>query len=267
VSLTNTAAGRFRSLRQALRYYYEGHSLEAQRFRYAMVAFDIATIAFIVATSFVPRTAWIAWVDAVIGIVILAGFAARRIISRNLARDFLQPATWVEMIVIISFLAPLIWEQGGLLRILRTLRLLYTYQIVGQIREDSRFFRRYEDIILSLIHLTVFLFVMTAIVYETQHWSNPHITNYLDALYFTVTTLTTTGFGDVTLPGPMGRLISIAVMIFGVTIFLRLVRALLAPHKIRFTCPACGLQRHDVDAVHCKACGGLLNIPDDDFGG
>ena len=54
-------------------------------------------------------------------------------------------------------------------------------------------------------------------------------------------------------------------MIFGVTLFLRLLRALLSPHKVRFPCPACGLQRHDVDAVHCKACGELLNIPDEGY--
>jgi hypothetical protein len=33
---------------------------------------------------------------------------------------------------------------------------------------------------------------MTAVVYETQHQHNPAIGNYLDAFYFTVTTLTTT---------------------------------------------------------------------------
>ena len=33
------------------------------------------------------------------------------------------------------------------------------------------------------------------------------IAHYLDALYFTVTALTTTGFGDITLPGTTGRLI------------------------------------------------------------
>jgi hypothetical protein len=32
--------------------------------------------------------------------------------------------------------------------------------------------------------VTVFLFVMTGIVYETQHWNNPEIKNYVDALYF-----------------------------------------------------------------------------------
>ena len=53
-------------------------------------------------------------------------------------------------------------------------------------------------------------------------------------------------------------------MIFGVTLFFGLARAVLQPRKVRFPCPTCGLQRHDLDAVHCKACGELLNIPDDD---
>lgn len=55
------------------------------------------------------------------------------------------------------------------------------------------------------------------------------------------------------------------IMIFGVTLFLRLARALLWVHKVRFPCPNCGLQRHEVDAVHCKACGKLLNIPDEGY--
>ena len=44
----------------------------------------------------------------------------------------------------------------------------------------------------------------------------------------------------------------------------RLGQTVISPHKVRFPCPACGLQRHDADAVHCKACGTLLNIPNDE---
>jgi voltage-gated potassium channel len=109
----------------------------------------------------------------------------------------------------------------------------------------------------------VFVFVMTGLVYETQHRSNAHIGNYADALYFTVTALTTTGFGDITLPGTLGRMISVVVMICGVTLFLRLAQVLFRPNKVRFPCPTCGLQRHEPDAVHCKACGTVLNIPDE----
>jgi voltage-gated potassium channel len=55
-------------------------------------------------------------------------------------------------------------------------------------------FRRHEEIVVAVANLTVFIFVMTGVVYETQHRINPNIANYADALYFTGTALTTTGF-------------------------------------------------------------------------
>ncbi len=93
---------------------------------------------------------------------------------------------------------------------------------------------------------------MTGLVYETQRYTNPDIGNYADALYFTVTALTTTGFGDITLPGTWGRLLSVIIMISGVTLFLRLAQVLFRPNKATFECPECGLLRHEPDAVLCK---------------
>jgi hypothetical protein len=46
-------------------------------------------------------------------------------------------------------------------------------------------------------------------------------------------------------------------------LFLRLAHVLFRPSRVRFECPSCGLMRHDHDAVHCKACGNLLHIPDE----
>ena len=178
-------------------------------------------------------------------------------------RDLTRVSTWTDIIAIVSFLAPLAGEGGGFLRILRTLRLLRDYQVLARLRSDFGFFRRNEEVIFAVTNLGVFIFIMTAIVYETQKLRNPQIHNYADALYFTVTALTTTGFGDITLPGTTGRLITVVIMIFGVTLFFNLARALISPSKVRFPCPTCGLQRHDVDAVHCKACGTVLNIPDE----
>ena len=55
---------------------------------------------------------------------------------------------------------------------------------------------------------------------------------YIDALYFTVATVTTTGFGDIVLPGPLGKLTSIVAMIIGITLFVRLAQALFRPSKV-----------------------------------
>jgi voltage-gated potassium channel len=101
---------------------------------------------------------------------------------------------------------------------------------------------------------------MTGLVYVTQHQSNAQIGNYADALYFTVTALTTTGFGDITLTGTTGRMISVLVMIFGVTLFLRLAQVLFRPNKVRAPCKQCGLLLHEPDAVHCKHCGATIKI-------
>jgi voltage-gated potassium channel len=249
--------------RRWLRHLYFGNGIECYRFRYAVLAFDIATVVFIIASSFIPRVDALEWVDLFFGFVLLLELAGRLLASRKPMRELLHPVTWADLIAIISFLAPLVGEGAGFLRVLRTLRLLHSYQVVARLRADSAWFRANEEVIVSIVHLGVFLFVMSAVVYETQHRSNPGIQNYVDALYFTVTALTTTGFGDITLPGSTGRMISVIIMIFGVTLFLRLVRSLLRPNKVRFPCPSCGLQRHDPDAVHCKACGVVLNIPDE----
>jgi len=263
--MTNTGEGgsTAAALRDDVRNLYQGRSRRSRRFTYGLLIFDLATLLFIVATSFIPRTPVIEVLDVVIGVALLCDFAARIWIARTPLKEFSHPSTWADVVAIASFLAPVAGEAGGFLRVLRTLRLLHSYTLLNRLRTDFAFFRKNEEVIIAIVHLLVFIFIMTSLVYETQHWSNPHIKNYVDALYFTVTALTTTGFGDITLPGSMGRLISVLIMIFGVTLFLRLAQVLFRPHKVRFPCPTCGLQRHDPDAVYCKACGTGLSIPDE----
>jgi len=254
---------RLKRIKAWLRQFYEGNSPVAKRFRYALLAFDLVTLAYVVATSFLPRGRLLELLDLLIGIVMLADFSVRLFISNHRLRDLLNPLTWADIGAIVSFLAAMVGQAFGFLRILRTLRLLRSYRVLVQLRDDFGYFRANEEVIIAVVNLVVFLFVVTAVVYQTQHETNPAIRNYADALYFTVTALTTTGFGDITLPGTSGRLLTIAIMISGVTLFIGLLRAVLRPQKVRFACPRCGLMRHEQDAVHCKACGQLLNIPNE----
>lgn len=250
-------------LLKRLQHLYEADAPDAYRFRYGLLAFDLIIIAYIVATSFFPPTTVFDVIDVLLGLVVLADLAARIAIASNRKRELVRFTTWTDVAAVISFLAPVSGAAAGFLRILRTLRLLRTYQIIARLRADSPFFRRNEDVVRAITNLVVFVFIMTAIVHETQRFTNADIGNFVDALYFTVTTLSTTGYGDIVLGGTPGRLISVAVMVAGVTLFFGLARALLHPQKVRYRCPNCGLLRHDHDAVHCKACGTQLNIPDE----
>lgn len=253
--------------RVVLRHLYEASTPAAKRFRYALLALDGVSIGWIVAASFLgPQPAVLA-VDAALGALLLGEFALRISASGTPLRTAFRVLNLADLLAILSLLlAPLLHGALGFLRVLRTLRLLHSVRLIASLRSDLPFFRRNEEATLAAAQLGVFLFVMSGLVYETQHRTNPGIANYADALYFTVTTLTTTGFGDITLPGITGRLLSVVIMLAGVTLFLRLAQALFRPVKVRHPCQACGLQRHDPDAVHCKACGTLLNIPDEGRG-
>jgi voltage-gated potassium channel len=137
--------------------------------------------------------------------------------------------------------------------------------VLGRLRRRFPAVRRHEDVLKASLDLVVFMLVVASVVYVSQHAANPEIGDFLDALYFTVVTLTTTGFGDIILVGDGGRVLSIAIMLIGISLFFRLAQAAFRPGgKVYHPCPRCGLQRHDSDAVHCKACGLLLNIPDEE---
>ena len=242
---------------------YFGRSPTAHRFRYAMLALDAFTLVFIAATSFLPRNLAVEVADVLLGVVLLAELVTRLAASRTPWRDLLRPLNLADAVAVACFLIPLAGEGAGFLRALRLLRMLRSYRLLERLRHDLPAFRRHEEAIIASADLLVFIFIMTGLVYEMQHRTNPHIGNYADSLYFTVTALTTTGFGDITLTGTSGRMLTVVIMFCGVTLFLRLAQTLFRPAKVRFPCPRCGLQRHEPDAVHCKACGQVLNIPDE----
>lgn len=247
-------------MQATLRELYDGNGPRAQRFRYTLLFFDLITIGFVIVTSFFPRSLVVELADAVFGVLILTDFIIRFALERQKGAFFLRLASWADIVAVLSFLAPIAGEGFGFLRVLRTLRLLRTYQLSARLKQDFKYYRQHEDVIVATINLGVFLFVMTGLIYATQVHENEQIANYADALYFTVTTLTTTGFGDITLHGTSGRMLAVLVMIIGITLFLRLAAALFRPTKVRHVCPTCGLSRHDPDSVHCKHCGTILKI-------
>ncbi|GAB5466971.1 MAG: potassium channel family protein [Rhodospirillales bacterium] len=251
----------FRRFRAGLITLYHGDHRAAQRFRYGLIAFDSVTILFFIVSSMLPLTSWIVGVDLAIAFVLTLDLVARAIVATRTWRFLLSFGAIVDLVVILSLLAAALLENLSFLRILRTLRLLRSYHLLGELRRTWSWFRRNEEVIQSSLNLSVFVFTVTAIVFVVERDKNDGINNYFDALYFTVTTLTTTGFGDIILTDTLGRALAVVIMVFGVGLFLRLIQTIFRPPKVVYPCPDCGLTRHDPDAVHCKHCGTVLNIP------
>ncbi|WP_270729192.1 potassium channel family protein [Shimia sp. Alg240-R146] len=240
---------------------YTGHERGPVRFRYGLIVFDFVTILFFILTAHVEHGVFLTLISRATGVVILLDLIARWWVSED--RKFLLTRfyTMADIIVIATlFLDPLLEGNLAFLRVLRGLRLIHSYHLLYDLRQDSRWFRQHEDAVIACINLFVFVAITTTTT--LVYFIDETLTNtpYVDALYFTVATLTTTGFGDITLGSPAGKLFSVFVMVVGVALFVRLAQAIFMPQKVVADCHACGLTRHDPDAVHCKHCGEVVRI-------
>ncbi|WP_435319233.1 ion transporter [Haloarchaeobius sp. TZWSO28] len=150
----------------------------------------------------------------------------------------------------------------GFLRAFRVVRFMRFYRFT---RDEEFFFgsiSAHELRILKLLLtvLTIF-FVSAGVFYAVEHTANPQVGNFNDAFYFTVVTLTTVGFGDITPVTGAGRFVTTAAIISGIVLIPwqagRIVREW-TTDKVSVTCDSCGLSYHDPDASHCKACGHVI---------
>jgi voltage-gated potassium channel len=250
-----------RTLRDRLRRLYHGRTPGATRFQLAVIVIDLAILAFFVATPVIQELPSFLWLDYSVAVLLAVDIGARLFASSDIPRQLRQPTVWVDIFILLTLLFPATLANLGFLRILR----LWSLSRTGFLwRPLGRFgLGEWRETTHAVINLLTFLFIVTGFVYTFFFRVGGELGAYVDALYFTVATVTTTGFGDIVLPGVWGKLTSIVTMIIGISLFVRLAQAIFRPAKVFFPCPQCALQRHDPDAVHCKACGHILKIPDE----
>ncbi|HEO64520.1 MAG TPA: ion transporter, partial [Spirochaetes bacterium] len=205
-------------------------------------------------------------IETVIILIFIVEYIVRMWVAESKVRHFFNIFTLIDLISILPFFFTLtnlqflrIFRVIRVFRILRFLRYLKDeYFFFGTIREDNLI------IVRIIFTLSAIIFVSSGLIYFEEH-NHPDrkINTFFDALYFTVVTLTTVGFGDIVPVTDGGKVITILMIISGV-VFLpwqigTLIRKFLyTMDKRDIICPKCGLKYHDKDAVHCKACGTMI---------
>jgi voltage-gated potassium channel len=239
-----------------LRRLYDDH-----RFKIALILFDIVVILSFLVLTFLPPSPWILTFDYTLGALMLAELIGRIIAANQRLRCLARGGTLLDAAIIVSLFLPTLTGSFAFLRVIRAVRLFHALNLVQELRKRSSWFAENEEVVRSVTNILIFLLVSSATVYEAQVDRNSDINTFSDALYFTVTAVTTTGFGDITLVGETGRLLSMVIMIAGISLFVKLAGSIIRPSKVRYECGRCGLSRHDPDAVHCKHCGEFVCIP------
>lgn len=250
-------------IRAKTRELYFGTSKAAIRFQSTALIFDALLIVFFVVSPFIERGTALLAIDYLIAGVLAADLIARAWAYGDFERWILRPLVWADFAVLLSLVVPVYAANLGFLRVLRAYSLV-NGQAFWRVVGGGRWLDTHvADTTRAAANLSVFIFMMTALVHTMFAARVPTLTSYMESLYFTVTTLSTTGYGDIVLPGFWGRAISIIIMIGGVSLFFRLVQVIIRTPKVRHACPSCGLLRHEPDAVHCKACGAAIRIEHD----
>ncbi|WP_425440076.1 ion channel [Roseobacter denitrificans] len=250
-----------RDLKQTMTELYTGSQQRSRRFRFGLILFDVFTIILFIAIAPLQATVGLEALGFVLGLLILADFTARLWIASDRREMLLKIYTIADVIVILSLLiAPFIHANLAFLRILRGLRIIHSYHLLRDLRRVSPFFVKHEGAVIAAINLFVFVFFTTSVVFALFVERGTGLEGYINALYFTVSTLTTTGYGDITPTTTGGKLLAVVIMVVGVALFVQLARAIIQPPKVQYTCQSCGLTKHDHDAVHCKHCGAVVRI-------
>ena len=250
-----------RRTRSRVRALYFGHTQGALRFQGVLLVLDLLIIGFFIGNQFIAQQPWFWVVDAAIAVFLAIDLLARLFAFGSFKRWFKYPTTWIDLIVLATLAFPTVLYNWGFLRILRLYTLVRSerfWNVLARGKWDDTYV---EDLTRAIVTLVVFVFMAAGAAQALFVGAHPKLNNFIDAMYFVVTSLTTTGYGDITIDSAGGRLFSIALMIAGISLFFSIAQKAFAPQKRILRCAECGLDRHDLDADHCKACGRALPAP------
>jgi voltage-gated potassium channel len=263
-----------RTRRDLVRFYLIDHrTATGKAIDLGLLLLNLAFIGIFVAETYpIPATAravlWVA--DVSIALVFLVEYVLRLYGARNRLAEATSPYTVVDLLSITPTLAvlavpglPASAAGLGFLRLLRVVRVLRFFRFT---RDEEFFFGEVSletlRVMKLLMTVVAIFFVSAGLFYDFEHGINPDVETFGDAFYFTVVTLTTVGFGDITPATEAGRLVTIAAIFAGVILIpwqaSKIVREWAHRDKRNVTCPECGLEYHDADASHCKACGHVI---------
>ena len=125
---------------------------------------------------------------------------------------------WIDLVSAIPAIEPLRWGRAArVLRVLRVLRGLKAARIIGR----AILSRRSESAFLAacLMSFLIIVFSSIAILHVEEGEQGVNITTAEDALWWSVVTITTVGYGDRFPVTTEGRLLGVILMFTGVGLF------------------------------------------------
>ena len=184
----------------------------------------------------------------------------------------------VDFLSILPALVILFYTNAHSLMILRGLRLLRVFRILKLSRYLSQsqmiinaLKASKEKISVFIVFVLIMVTIFGSLIYLIEGNVNEGFDSIPRSIYWSIVTLTTVGYGDISPITPLGQFLASIIMISGYAIIAvptgivtgELMNASKqqqsdAPEHNTNTCPHCLLEGHQLDAKFCRSCGGKL---------
>ena len=209
---------------------------------------------------------------AVVGLFVLE-YLARLYAAPDRRRQISDVYSVIDLVAILPTLFQAVLPLFGLtlniafVKTIRVFKVLRIFRFLRFLAVPHLLFGRISLEMVKLVRLMttilILFFIGSGLFFHVESPTNPGVSNFGDAFYFTVVALTTVGFGDVTPSTDAGRLVTILMILSGIILIpweaSKIVKEwVLITRKTSTLCPLCGLEEHEVDASYCRRCGHRL---------
>lgn len=200
-------------------------------------------------------------------IIIIVIFIIEYLLRFWVAKRKLKHFFHIYSLIDLAAILPIFFAQQHF-QVIRVFRVLRIMRLMRFLENRHFFFGSIKHVHLIIFRITYIMvaivFVSAGLIFYAEHEINPEtFRTFSDAIYFSVVTLTTVGFGDITPVSDYGRAITVLIIVSGIVFIPWQVRNLIAHfifsiNKVSLVCKECGLEYHDRDAIHCKRCGSKI---------
>ena len=205
--------------------------------------------------------------EIIVTVFFIIEYAARLYGARKRLKHLFNIYSIIDLIAILPVCFSLFLPTAMSFGFIRIIRVLRVFRFLRFTADPVFFFGSISTRLLKVVRLmfTILLifFISSGLFWFAENIQNPKVHHFDDAFYFSVVTLTTVGFGDITPVSAWGRWVTVLMILSGIILIpwqvgLIVKEWFLMKAKKDVTCLQCGLNGHDEDASHCKACGHVI---------
>ena len=174
----------------------------------------------------------------------------------------------IDFLSLLPFFLSLFFPFTKFLSIIRLLRMLRIFRVLNLLdyMNDGQYIvqalkNSSRKIYIFLLFIMILVTIIGSLMFVVENGKNGYV-DIPTSIYWAVVTITTVGYGDISPVTPLGKFLSVVLMLCGYSIIAVPTGIVTSEMRKKMAktrlCDRCGNSENDEDARYCKTCGEKL---------